>query len=365
MAPEFPSPEIASKVARSVLTKNLRVKPGENVMIEAWPHTLPWAVALGQETRRLKALPIIHYEDEDAYWQTIDSGGAKLLGATPEHEWGALAKTDVYIHMWGPGDRVRLNAVPAKVAGELFRWNGDWYATAQKNGIRGARLELGRPFPALAKAYGVDEREWMEEVVAATTADPAELEKRAAPVVRALATGRRIHLTHSNGTDLTLGLAKRAPRPFTGRPVLNDPKRRFDMLTTLPSGSVRVALDETVAEGTLVGNRTNYYDDGCAEEPTFEFSNGKLTHHSFASGGERFDGPFKAAGKGRDQPGMFSIGLNPGLHNTPQLEDVEKGAVMVSVGGNANLGGKNKAQFFGWAVVADAKIEIDGKELKL
>jgi aminopeptidase len=365
MAPSKPSNETASKLARSILTKNLRVKPGERVMVEAWPHTLPWAVALAREARRMKALPIVVYEDEEAYWDAVDGGDGKTIGTAASHEWAALAKTNVYIHMWGPGDRIRLNALPEKKAGDLFKFNNDWYATALKSGVRGARLEVGRPFPTLAGAYNYDQEKWTEQLVAATMVDPADLARTAAPLAKALQTGKELRITHSNGTDLTLGLAKRPARIFDGKPTPGNPKRPFDMLTNLPSGAIRVALDESVADGTIVGNRTCYFDDGVATEPVFEFSGGKLTEARFGTGGERFQVPFKQAGKGRDQPGFLAIGLNPELHNTPQVEDLEAGAVMVSVGGNRNLGGKNAAQFFGWAIAAGASVEIDGKPLSI
>lgn len=365
MAPSQPSAETASKVARSILTKNLRVKAGENVTIEGWPHTLPWAVALAREARRLKAFPLLLYEDETSFWDSIDAKESKVLGASAAHEFAALSKTDVYIHLWGPGDRVRLNSLSPKDQENVFSWNDKWYSVARKAGTRGARLELGRAFPTLAKAYSFDLGTWSRQLAAATLVDPAKLVSRGAPIVRALQRGKSVRITHANGTDLTVGLAGRAPRLADGRPVTDDPKRPFDLLCNLPAGAIRVALDERVADGTIVANRTNYYDDGIATGATFDFTKGKLTEARFDSGAERFDQPFKRAGKGRDQPGMLSIGLNPELRNTPQVEDVEAGAVMVSVGGNGYLGGKNKAQFFGWSIVAGASVEIDGKPLRL
>jgi len=365
MSPSNGSSTAESQFAQSVLSKNLSVKSGERVIIEAWNHTLPWAVALAREARRIGATPLVTYEDEEAFWDLIEGGKVKVLGAFAEHEKAALAKSNVYIHMWGPGDRVRLNALPEKTANQAFGWNDAWYETARKVGVRGARLEIGRPYPALAKAYNFDLQTWTDQVAAATMVDPARLERRAAPIAKALGSGKKLTITHPNGTSLTLGLARRPAVTFVGRPNPGDKKRPFDMLCNLPSGAVRVSLDEGVADGTFVGNRTSYYDDGVATEPTFEFSGGKLRSAQFATGGDRFDKPYKKGGKGRDQPGFLAIGLNPELHNTPQVEDIEAGAVMVSVGGNRQLGGKNLANFFGWGVVAGATVEVDGKPLNL
>jgi aminopeptidase len=362
MAESAPSEATRQKVARSVWTRNLRLKAGEHVTIEAWNHTLPWSVSLAREARHLGAHPLILYEDEDAYWDAIDGGDAELLGKPLQHEFAALGKTDVYVHLWGPGDRVRLSGLSDKVSGKLFAFNEKWYEAASKAGVRGARLELGRPYPTLAKSYGVDEDGWVEQLIAGTLVDPARLKKDVARVAKAVAKKGTVRITHSNGTDLTLKLLGLPPREFNGIPNVGG--SRPDTLTTLPSGSVRVALDERTAEGTLVGNRTNYFEGAAARGATFHFAGGKLVEHSFEQGGEEFEDGFKHGGAGRDQPGLLSVGLNPALHDTPQLEDVERGAIMVSVGGNRRFAGRNKSPFFGWAIVAGATVEVDGHELK-
>ena len=363
MPGESISDETRQKVARSILTKNLKVRKGERVIGEGWNHTLPWAVALSREARRLGAQPIIIYEDEPAYWDAVEDGEAKVVGAPAAHETAAWTKTDVYIHMWGPGDLVRMSQQSEATQNKLFAWNEGWYATARKAGIRGARLELGRPYPSMAKAYGVDEAAWTHQLVEATLADPGSMARTAAPIAKALATGKRLRVRHPNGTDVTLGLGGFKPRVFTAVVLPAGKRGPFDMLTTIPNGAVRVALDEKVADGTVVANRTSFYDSMGATGGTFHFADGRLTEATFATGGERFDREFAKGGKGRDQPGWFAIGLNPGLSNTPPDEDLERGAVTITVGGNRGFGGKNTSPFFGWTVIAGATVEVDGKRI--
>jgi leucyl aminopeptidase (aminopeptidase T) len=365
MASDSVTAATRSKLARSVLVNNLQVRKGERLIVEAWNHTLPWAVAIAREARRIGAQALISYEDEGAWWDAVDDGEEAVLGKAAAHEFAALGKTDVYIHMWGPGDRVRLNALSQDKANRLFEFNDAWYASAQKTGLRGARMELGRVYPTLARAYGVDESEWREQLIRATMVTPEALRRYAAPITNAFERGKRVRIRDDAGTDLTLGLLGRKTITAAGRLTPEDRKRPFRMLLNLPAGLVRAALDETVAEGTIVGNRTSYYDDGKADGGVLRFRNGKLVEAEFAHGQERFDGPFKRGGKGRDHPGMISVGLNPGLHNTPQLEDIEKGAVMVSLGGNRQAGGKNTSPFFGWVVNKGVTVEVDGKALLL
>lgn len=334
-------------------------------MVEAWTHTLPWAVAFAREARRIGAPTLVAYEDEASYWDGIKNGEEAVLGTPAAHEWAALARTDVYIHMWGPGDRVRLDALPEKQSDQLFEFNRAWYAAAAKAGLRGARMELGRPYPTLARAYGVNESQWRDQLLRATTVAPASLKSAATPLVKALARGKRVRIRDDQGTDLTVGLAGRPVRQFLGEVTPADRKFGGGMLVTLPSGLLRVALDERVAEGTIVANRASYYEDGTATGGTMRFRNGKMTDADFDRGAERFRQPFQKGGKGRDRPGYLSIGLNPELKDTPQVEDVEAGAVMVSVGGNRSLGGKNESPFFGWVVTAGATVEVDGRPLSL
>ena len=361
-----PSSSREAKFARAVLTKNLHVQPGENVVIEGWSRVLPWAAALARETRRLKAFPIVLYEDEDAYWDSVDAHEEDVLGATPSHEWAALGKTDVYIHMWNAGDRLRLDSLPSSRAQKLFRWNPAWYKVATKAGLRGSRLEIGRPFPNLAKVYGVDESAWMDQVVAATLVEPERLRATGAPIAKALERGKRVRIHDDHGTDLTLGLAHRRARVDFGQVTKEDMKLPFGMLNLLPAGTVRVALDESVADGAIVANRSSYNDVGMSTGGVFEFRKGRLVRHHYDTGAEFFDKGFARGGKGRDRPGYLAIGLNPELHNTPQLEDREAGAITVAVGGNRFFpGGKNKSTFSGIVVNAGAQVEVDGRPLRL
>ena len=355
-----------SAFAKAVLTHNLRVRPGDNVIIEGWSRMLPWASALARETRRLKAFPLVLYEDEDSYWDSVDAHEDAVLGSPPAHEWAALGKSDVYIHMWNAGDRLRMDALGPERERRLFGWNPAWYKAAAKAGVRGARLDIGRPFPSLAKVYRVDQTRWMNQLIEGTMVDPDLLRRAGAPLARALEHGRRIRVHDDHGTDLTLGLAHRPARLDVGRVTKEDSKRPFGVLTLLPAGAVRVAVDESVADGTVRANRASYNDVGMSTGGVFEFRKGRLVRHRYATGSRFFDRDFRRGGKGRDRPGYLAIGLNPKLRNTPQLEDREAGAITVGVGNNSFLpGGKNQARSTGIVVNAGVRVEIDGRPVRL
>ncbi len=363
MSPATVSSETMTQVARSVLTKNAQLRKGETLAIEGFSHTIDWAVAFAREARHMGALPVILYEDEEAYWDAIERGEEGLLGAAPPHEWALLGKTDVYLHMWGFGDKPRFEQLPPKRRERVFAFNDAWYAAARKAGLRGFRLELGRPYPSLAQSYGVDEQSWIDQIISATLVDPAALRRAAEPIARALQNGRKVRIRDDQGTDLSLALRHRRPRAMWGRINPEEQKRPFGALQGLPSGSVRVAVDETVADGTFIANRSSYNDFTSAVGGVLQFEKGRLIDHHFERGAALFDEGFAKGGKGRDQPSQLGIGLNPGLHNTPQVEDLEKGAIMVAVGGNRFIDGRNRSPFFGFAINVGARVEVDGRPL--
>ncbi len=57
-------------LAKNVLRKTLRVKAGENVIVETWNHGIPIAREFVFQIRALGARPLMTFEDEDAFWRS-------------------------------------------------------------------------------------------------------------------------------------------------------------------------------------------------------------------------------------------------------------------------------------------------------
>src|ERR1700681_2132721 len=91
----------AAKVARSVLKNTLRLRPGENVTIETWSETLPWAKPFVQEARKMGVNPLLLYEDEESYWEALRAGKARQTGKVGSHEWASLDKSSAYVFFFG------------------------------------------------------------------------------------------------------------------------------------------------------------------------------------------------------------------------------------------------------------------------
>jgi leucyl aminopeptidase (aminopeptidase T) len=358
---ETPS-KLQREAARSIVTKYLKVRPGENAIIESWDHTMPIATAMVDEVRRVGGRTLHIHEDEEAWWHAIDRKQSKLLGKSSAPEWAALNATDVYVHFWGPADTDRLDKIPERAFGEALGWFSPWYEAARKSGLRGARVAIGFATEGRARQWGLDRADWEDRMLRACLTDPAETARSGARLYSAISRGKKVQIHHPNGTDLEVALAGGAPRLQNGTP--HPRNKRYgpnDMLAQIPGGRIDVALDSKTAEGSIHANRrTNIWWHWTAGG-TLEFSNGRLTSHSFVEGGEEFDTMYKGGTAGRDRTGSLTFGLNPAIKDVPQLETVERGNVTLVIGRNGHLqGGANGSNFMNWISLAGADVAIDG-----
>ncbi|MGA9839799.1 MAG: hypothetical protein WBF81_09445 [Thermoplasmata archaeon] len=357
---ETPS-KLQRDAARNIVTKYLKVRAGENAIIESWDHTMPMASAMVDEVRRVGGQVLLVQNDEDAWWRAVDRGQTQLLGQSSAPEWAALKAADVYVNFWGPGDAGRIEKDSDDALNDAFAWNGPWYAVARKTGLRGVRMTAGFVTEGRARQWGLDHAQWEESVWRASLVDPAETAKSGARLGKALSRGKKVRITHSNGTDLEVARAGASSRLTDGRPR---PFRKGDppsgMLQQVPAGTLDVALDSKTAEGSFHANRrTNIWWNWHAGA-ALEFAEGKLTSYSFQDGEEDFARRYKEGTAGKDRTSVLKLGLNPAVKDVPNLETVEGGSVSLQIGGNRFLRGTNRSNYFTWFSLAGAEIAIDG-----
>lgn len=357
--------ELTREACRNILKNYLRVKNGENVAVETWTHCLPMASVMVDEARKLGAKILVHYEDERAFWAAMDRKQEKLLGAASEPEWSSLRSTDAYVFFWGPEDRPKAAQYSEKAFNAAMQYNAEWYKVGLKNGLRGVRMEVGNAGDPQARFWGEDGPGWREKLLRGCLADPEEMARTGERLAKALTGKRKVRIRHKNGTDVELRLKGAPAMVDPGYPQPKSKTSPFNILTSMPAGIFRVALDETYGEGVVVANRKSYPSMGVKplEGARFTFHEGRLVERSFSQGADWFDLGVRKGGPGADQVGTMHIGLNPMLEAAAKVEDEELGAALIGVGGNKPLGGSNPGKFFGFAVVGGPEIRVDGRPI--
>src|SRR5690348_12101326 len=220
-------PDPSQRLAHTVLGENLKVRRGESVVIETWTHGLPYARALAAEARRLGARATVLYEDEEAWWDAVGRRDFAAVGTMSAPEKAALAKTDVYVYLWGPEDRPRVAKLPDKIQDQVTGYNEGWYDIARKNGVRGVRLAVAQATDPVAAIFGFDGPAWRERLVEAGSVPAAAMRAKGARVAKAFTSGKTARLTHPNGTDLTVQLRGATARSDVGEIDAAARKRRY------------------------------------------------------------------------------------------------------------------------------------------
>jgi leucyl aminopeptidase (aminopeptidase T) len=364
MLPSYPEPKMRA-LARNILTHTLRMKRGENLLIETWTATLPWAEAFVLEARILGARPMLTLEDEETYWKSVKEAPAAHVAQVGSHDWAALKSSHAYMYFYGPLDTDRMESLPSSIKNRFYANDNEWFRLVEKLGIRVARWDLGSTSETVARRYGISLEQWRDELVQAGSLDPRPMQKDGVRIAEAMRRGRELRITHPNGTDLALRLARRAPRVDDG--VIDSADiRSGHVFSVIPSGVTSTSVDESFAEGTLISNLRGamflHGDETMLAGEEWTFRRGRLDKYSCTSGGDAFRTALSKLGPGKDRPGIVSVGLNPAIHSVPLLFDQQRGVISVTVGRNSHVGGRTRTPHFtAYSSLEGGTLAIDGR----
>ena len=366
MLPTYPESRRRA-FARNLLRNGLGLTRGENLLVETWSATLPWAISLTAEARTIGARPLLSVKDEPTYWRSVAEGATSQIGRVGDHEWAALRASDVYVYLYGPLDTVREESLPQAAVRRAESNNHELMRVLQKHGVRTARWDLGRTSELWAKRYGVGLHTWREELISASLIDPQAMRRAGRPIGQKLEAGHTATITHPNGTSLALRLARRRAKLDDG--VIDaDDLRSGNVIMVVPSGVASVTPAETYAEGSFVSNATGVLYARNRETPLspgrWVFEDGGLVGYDRARAGKELGLALSELDNPRVPPGQLSVGLNPRISRIPLLFDQERGAITFEIGRNAPMGGRSRTpRLMAYLPLRGGSLEVDGEPL--
>jgi len=319
------------------------------------------AEILAVEAERLGIRPVVLHTPERVLFETLGPTGPSNGGHVTRAEAAAIAECDGYLFV--PPDPEHFNRrerLPAARRRALHERGLEWDRALVHHSVPSVFLLAAWTTGPMARHLGLDIAAWRRETFRGCTVAPRVLRRGIPPLLRRLRRGRRVRITHRNGTDLELGLLGQVP--FVDDGVV-DPRDLASgrVWTTLPAGTITVALDENVAEGRLISNRPSRHHRGTIQGLEWSFRNGRLDRFVARQGRRIFEETYRRAGRERDQPAMLSIGLNPEIHDFPFAEDQQQGVVTLYIGRNDDYGGRTGGEFRDYALIAGANLCIDGR----
>ncbi len=352
------------EIANTVLTRSLGLRRGMCVVIEVSSHTVDSAEAVALEARRLGIRPILLHAPESLLVDSLKVASPTDVNAISRGEFALAASCDGYIRFpASPDELQRRDSVPHPYRRALDRRRLEWNRALVRNSVPSVQLMAGDVTPELARHFGVDLDSWRRTCLRSCLVPPRTIQKVGRPLARRLQRGRRITITHSNGTRLELGLAGRSP--FIDDGVVDDKDRKSGWMgTTVPGGYLTVAVDERVGEGCLISNLTSHSQGRIMGGIAWTFRNGRLVDSHITVGRARFDRLYRQAGRERSRPAVLYFGLNPEIHDFPRVEDQGLGTVGLDIGHNEDYGGTTRGSFRQYALLRGGAMSIDGQKVR-
>lgn len=351
------------KIAERVVRNVLRIDWDSRLRVATWEHTLPLAKEIVKEARRAGADTILDVNSDDVWYEALLNLPEAWLQEPSALTQAVYRTMTAEVYIGGPADPSRMAEVAAP----------RWEANAKGGEATGAAWEeapvpvlylaLGTVTEARARAYGFDHAAWHDAVLRATAVDPAALRARGERVADRLREADEARLTTDDGTEFSFALHGAAPVVSSGevRPVEG---QQSSYEVRLPAGSVAVALRQGSGEGTVASPTPIPWAGRLVRGLRWTFRDGRLVEAEAEENGQLFHDRWeKVRGKGGDQLGALSVGLNPEARFGFLENPIVEGAVTVVLGDNEDLGGTNDCGFQFPVYLQGATLEVDGKAL--
>jgi leucyl aminopeptidase (aminopeptidase T) len=300
------------------------------------------------------------FEHERTFWQCVESLPEDKLGKVGEHEWAAMEKAKGYIFIPGPDEFSKVWKNPSKFRASTS-YNEEWYERAKRYRLKAARIGLGYASPNRARSYRLPLAAWQRMLIAASTVDFAALRDQITKFTPSMKNGE-VKITSPNGTNLTLRLAGR--EAYSDDCIVDaDDLDHGRNVANIPGGNILVCPDEMFAEGSVVFDRPTPYMGKWVGGIRLDFKDGVLANYRARQNAGHFKAGYEKASGEKNRIAAIGVGLNPKARAGFLQDGITAGAVTVAIGGNDDIGGVSKTDFYFPGVLTKATLTIDGNAI--
>ncbi|MDA4137166.1 MAG: hypothetical protein OK449_09265 [Thaumarchaeota archaeon] len=294
-----------SRVAKKILTESLALKKGDALTIETWNNGLPFAKQVAIEARRMGAIPLTIFEDEDAYVEGVRESPEDMVGQMGKHEFKLLSGTDAYVFIPGPVLGSFSHKLSREETAKSTQYGDSWYKAASQSKLRGVRLVFGYIGDDADKVLGKSIRAVVSHQLEAALADYNAIGKKGSELAAVLGKGADVKIT-TPGSLLKLelnGILEVEDGVVDATDVANESN-----ICYMPPGYVYAEVVPESVSGTFTFSPT-VTRFGMISDGTIEFRNGEVV--GLRSNGSRAAlKKLEAASKSK-RASSITIGLNP------------------------------------------------------
>lgn len=340
--------KLYAQVASKVLKDSIHLNKGESITIETWNNGQAFAQKLALEARKIGAIPLVVFEDEQAYVQGVKVTENESRGKMGKHEYALLSGTDAYVFIPGPPLSSFYSGLTNEERTSSVAYNTAWYEAAMKAKLRGARLSFGYVGKELARVLGKTQDKIVEhQLKAALDSDFSLISSTGKQMAQYLQDGANCTVT-SNGSKLEFKM--QGDLEVEDGIVDEIDVSEGGNMTYVPPGFVLKRIDSPSVSGKIKGfsAATPF---GVIKDGILEFESGNLVRWESKSSKKVLDKAIESISEDTRKLVAMSIGLNPKAKLGYNLDRFVNGAVSLNV--TSRLG----------AVLQNANVSVNGKEI--
>jgi leucyl aminopeptidase (aminopeptidase T) len=306
------SNDIETQLARKVILETLRLKQGDSVTVETWNGGLSLARRFVVEARKVGAHPILIFEDEDAYVESVRNAPRDEVGKMGKHEYQLLSSTDAYFFIPSEVLEGYTRRLTPEEVDQSTEYGDSWYEAAEKAGLRGARMSFGFAGKELARMLGKKAEEIRLHQMKATLVDFGALRRTAEGLETRIPDGGKAVLS-AGGSQLSFEFGEGAA--IEDGIVDEDDVTAGRNMAYLPPGRLTRNIRADSVTGRMKFGPTLTWK-GMVEGAALEFESGRLVGWNTSgdrTSKERLEASMNSQPDSERKIDAVTIGLNPVL----------------------------------------------------
>ncbi len=360
------APTDLAALSNRLVTQVAGVKEGEIVFINGSVRDLELLENLNTDVRKVGAFPMITLGSDRIFKRYYAEVPDKYDAQPPDLELKLATMPAVVITVdSNESDDVAVGISPARLAA-VGKANEPVAELYRERNVR--QIEIGNnlyPTAFRAKRFGMSQDDLAKTFWEAVNADYSAIQATGEKVRSELATGKEVHITNPNGTDLKVKIEGRPFFVSDGIISADDVKKGSPAVAVyIPAGEVYCSVVPATAAGKIVESQT-FFRGKEVNNLTLTFVAGKLTEMTGSGPGfADLKASYDAGGEGKDLFGFVDFGINPNLKIWPTSKIgnwVQSGMVTVGIGNNTWAGGDNKTSYGLTNYLPGSTVTVDGK----
>jgi leucyl aminopeptidase (aminopeptidase T) len=354
-------------LAQKLVNQCANIHEGDLVLVSGGVRDFELLENIAVHVRKVGAFPLVSLNSDRMWRRSFDDVPAKYDSQTREFDLKLAGLITAGIDVDFSEKEALLAHVPPERVAAAMKAGVPVDDLMFKRNVRYVNLGNGLyPTSDRAKLFGMSQEELSKIFWDGVNIDYSKLQAKGKAIKDALSSGRQVHITNLNGTDLKVHIEGRPV--FVSDGVISADEMQKGgaaCLVWLPAGEVYVAPVPGTAEGKVVVDR-QFFQGSEIEGLTLTFQAGKLASMTAKSGLEPLKASYDAAGPGKEVFGGIDIGINPNVRLVPGSRMVgymPAGMVTVWIGNNFWAGGENNVGYYMSNSLPGSTLEVDGKVL--